>query len=66
MNENLCVWEGKVLLMKKIMISMMSALTGVAIGAGVSGKVIGDAVTKTKGMSDKHLALFFIKSIDFI
>lgn len=46
--------------MKKIMISMISALTGAAIGAGVSGKVIGDAVTKTKGMSDKHLALFLM------
>lgn len=46
--------------MKKAMISIMSALTGAAIGAGVSGKVIGDAVTKTKAMSDKHFALFLM------
>ena len=46
--------------MKKAMISIMSVLTGAAIGAGVSGKVIGDAVTKTKAMSDKHFALFLM------
>lgn len=46
--------------MKKAMVSILSALTGAAIGAGVSGKVIGDAVTKTKGMSNKHLALFLM------
>lgn len=46
--------------MKKTMLSILSAIGGAAIGAGVSGKFIGDAVTKTKGMSDKHLALFLM------
>lgn len=46
--------------MKKSVISILSALMGAAVGAGVSGKVIGDAVAKTKGMSDKHLSLFLM------
>jgi len=46
--------------MKKGVISVLSALTGVALGAGVVGKVTGESIDKAKGMSDKHLALFLM------
>ena len=46
--------------MKKSIISLISALTGAALGAGVVGKVTGETISKTKSMSDKHLALFLM------
>lgn len=46
--------------MKKGIISVLSALTGAAIGAGAVGKVASKATDKAQAMSDKHLALFFM------
>ena len=46
--------------MKKGVISVLSALTGAALGAGAVGKVTGETISKTKSMSDKHLALFLM------
>lgn len=46
--------------MKKGIISVLSALTGVAIGVGITGKVTGESIRKKKAMSDKHLALFLM------
>ena len=46
--------------MKKGIISVLSALTGAAIGAGAVGKMSGDKTQKMKAMSDKHLALFLL------
>ena len=46
--------------MKKGVISVLSALTGVAAGAGVVAKTIGDSTHKAQTMSDKHLALFLM------
>lgn len=47
-------------MMKKGVISILSALTGAALGAGAVGKVTGETVGKTKAMSQKHLALFLM------
>ncbi len=46
--------------MKKGMISIVSALTGAAIGAGAAGKAVIGEKEKAKSMSDKHLALFLM------
>ena len=46
--------------MKKGSISILSALTGAALGAGAVGKIQGDMLNRTKKMSDKHLALFLM------
>lgn len=46
--------------MKKGIISVLSALTGAAIGAGAMGKVANKATDKAQAMSDKHLALFLM------
>lgn len=46
--------------MKKPVISILSALTGVALGAGAVGKVTGKRISKTKSMSNKHLSLFLM------
>ncbi len=46
--------------MKKGIISVLSALTGAAIGAGAVGKVVIEEKDKAKSMSDKHLALFLM------
>ncbi len=46
--------------MKKGVISVLSALTGTAFGAGAVGKVTGKSIDKAKSMSDKHLALFLM------
>lgn len=46
--------------MKKAIISVLSALTGVAVGAGAVGKITGENLSKSKAMSDKHLALFLM------
>lgn len=46
--------------MNKGIISIFSAITGVAIGAGAVGKVTGESLNKARNMSDKHLALFLM------
>lgn len=46
--------------MKKGIISILSALTGAVIGAGAVGKVTGESISKSKAMSEKHLALFLM------
>ncbi len=46
--------------MRKSIISVLSAVTGAAIGAGALSKVSGEAVRKEKNMSEKHLALFLL------
>lgn len=46
--------------MKKGVISILSALTGAALGAGTVGKVTGKLIGEKKSMSDKHLALFLM------
>lgn len=46
--------------MKKLMISVLSAVTGAAAGAGAVGKVMVEERDKAKAMSDKHLALFLM------
>lgn len=46
--------------MKKGIMSALSALTGVALGAGAVGKITGNSIKKSKKMSDKHLALFLM------
>lgn len=46
--------------MKKAIISVLSALTGAAIGAGTIGKITGETLNKTKNMSNKHLSLFLL------
>lgn len=46
--------------MKKGVISVLSTLTGVAIGAGVTGKIAGEQVRYKQQMSEKHLSLFLM------
>ena len=46
--------------MKKGIISVLSALSGAAIGAGVMGKTMFEEKEKIKAKSDKHLALFLM------
>lgn len=46
--------------MKKAVISVLSVLTGAALGVGVVGKVSSDKTQKAVSMSDKHLALFLM------
>ncbi len=46
--------------MKKGIISILSALTGAAVGAGVTEKLIGVNVEKNRNMSEKHFALFLM------
>lgn len=46
--------------MKKPVISILSALTGAAFGAGAVGKVSVDKTKKIQAMSDKHLSLFLM------
>lgn len=47
-------------MMKKTIISILSALTGVVLGAGAAGKISSDKTKKVQSMSDKHLALFLM------
>ena len=49
--------------MKKGIISVLSALSGAAIGAGVMGKTMFEEKEKIKAKSDKHLALFLMMKI---
>lgn len=44
--------------MKKSIISVLSVLTGAALGAGAVGKVMSGSLKKERGYSRKHLALF--------
>lgn len=44
--------------MKKGIVSILSVLAGVAVGAGTIGKIEGEMLDKTQKMSDKHFALF--------
>ena len=46
--------------MKKGVISVLSILTGAALGAGTVGKITGKSMKEVRGMSDKHLALFLM------
>lgn len=46
--------------MKKGIISALSAVTGAAIGAGVTEKIALDKMNQIQSMSDKHLALFLM------
>lgn len=46
--------------MKRGIVSVLSALIGAAIGAGVVGKVISEEKDKVRSISDKHLALFLM------
>ena len=47
-------------MMKKGIITVLSALAGAAIGAGATGKMAAGQTEKAKSMSDKHLALFLM------
>lgn len=46
--------------MKKGMISVLSAMTGMIFGVGMIGKMLGREMGKKQNMSDKHLALFLM------
>lgn len=46
--------------MKKPIISILSALTGVVFGAGAMGKMSADKTQKIQVKSDKHFALFLM------
>lgn len=46
--------------MKKSLISVLSAVTGAAVGAGAVGKKLSQKAKRAKFMSDKHLALFLM------
>lgn len=46
--------------MKKGIISVVSALGGVVMGAGAIGNVMSKEMNKAQTMSDKHLALFLM------
>lgn len=46
--------------MKKGLISVISALTGAAVGAGAAGKATVGETNKARALSDKHLALFLM------
>lgn len=46
--------------MNKLMVCILSALTGAAAGAGAVGKISVGRVWEIKSMSDKHLELFLM------
>lgn len=46
--------------MKKSLISVLSAVTGAAVGAGAVGKKLFQKAKRAKFMSDKHLSLFLM------
>ena len=46
--------------MKKSIVSILSLLTGAAIGGGVVGKKLSLKAKKSKGYADKHLASFLM------
>lgn len=49
--------------MKKGFVSLISMLTGMAVGVGVAGKATGDKLKKAEKMSDKHLELFLMMNL---
>lgn len=52
-------WKENVIMNKGI-ISVLSALTGAAVGAGAVAKASGEVTSKAQNMSEKHLALFLM------
>lgn len=46
--------------MKKLTVSLLSAVTGVVAGIGITGKLMEKSIEKNSDMSDKHLALFLM------
>lgn len=46
--------------MKKVGLSVVSAIAGAALGAGAAGKASLSKMKKAQSMSDKHLALFLM------
>lgn len=46
--------------MKKVMISVLAALSGMLFGGGIIGNLVIKETTKAKKMSDKHFALFLM------
>lgn len=46
--------------MKKSIISILSSLTGAALGAGAVGKIYSSKTDKARSMSQKHLELFLM------
>lgn len=46
--------------MKKGTISILSTFLGMAVGAGATGRTMGQTARKAQNMSDKHLALFLM------
>lgn len=46
--------------MNKRLITVLSALSGAVVGAGVIGKIAGKTTNEVQTMSDKHLALFMM------
>lgn len=46
--------------MRKGILSVLSALAGITIGAGTMSKSAGQAFSQAQAMSDKHLALFLM------
>lgn len=46
--------------MKKGIISILSALAGTTIGAGIMAKATSDKINKIQALSDKHLELFLM------
>jgi len=54
---NLGGWENK---MRKVTLSLVSAVMGAAAGMGVAGSFMGKSIKKKSDMSDKHLSLFLM------
>ena len=46
--------------MNKVLLSVLSAVAGAAVGASTVGRLSADANTRIEKMSDKHLALFLL------
>ena len=46
--------------MRKPIISILSAVTGAAFGAGAVGKITSGKISKAENMSNKHLSLFLM------
>lgn len=52
--------KGRAKHMKKGIISILSGITGAAIGAGAVGKAVAGEKERAKSLADKHLALFLM------
>ncbi len=46
--------------MKKTIISILSSLAGIALGAGITRRATAEKIQIVQGVSDKHLALFLM------